>query len=61
VIVENAGFGASFGCPIASLMVERYLNDTIAENRLAKQKKMIETNLIQKYQMGKNMPITSGH
>ena len=61
VVVENAGFGATYGCPIASLMVERYLNDTIANDRLAKQKKMIETNLIQKYQMGKNMPITSGH
>jgi hypothetical protein len=42
-------------------MVERYLNDTIADNRLAKQKKMMETNLILKYQMGKNMPVTSGH
>jgi penicillin-binding protein 2 len=61
VIVENAGFGATYGCPIASLMVEKYINDTIAENRLAKQKKMMETNLIQKYQMGKNMPVTSGH
>lgn len=61
VVVENAGFGATYGCPIASLMVEKYLNDTIADNRLAKQKKMMETNLILKYQMGKSMPITSGH
>jgi hypothetical protein len=42
-------------------MVEKYLNDTIADNRLAKQKKMIETNLIQKYSLGKNMPVTTGH
>lgn len=56
VVVENAGFGAKFAGPIASLMVEKYLNDTIAENRLPKEKKMIETNLIQKYQMGRNMP-----
>jgi penicillin-binding protein 2 len=61
VVVENAGFGATYGCPIASLMVEKYLNDTIADNRLAKQKKMMETNLIAKYQQGKNMPITTGH
>ena len=61
VVVENAGFGATYGCPIASLMVERYLNDTIADNRLAKQKKMEETNLLLKYQQGKNMAITTGH
>ena len=59
--MKNAGFGATYGCPIASLMVEKYLNDTIANDRIAKQKKMIETDLIQKYQMGKNMPITTGH
>ncbi len=61
VFVENAGFGATYGCPIASLMVEKYLNDTIADNRLAKQKKMEETNLLQKYALGKNMAITTGH
>jgi penicillin-binding protein 2 len=61
VIVENAGFGATYGCPIASLMVEKYLNDTIASNRLAKQQKMMETNLLGKYALGKNMAITNGH
>jgi penicillin-binding protein 2 len=61
VVVENAGFGATYGCPIASLMVEKYINDTIADNRLAKEKKMMETNLIQKYSLGKNMPVTTGH
>lgn len=30
VVVENAGFGATWAAPIASLMVEKYLNDTIA-------------------------------
>src|ERR1700752_4653015 len=29
VIVENGGFGADYAAPIASLMVEKYLNDTI--------------------------------
>lgn len=61
VVVENAGFGATFACPIASLMVEKYINDTIAENRLAKEKKMMETNLLDKYALGKNMPVTNGH
>lgn len=49
VVVENAGYGGAFAGPIASLMVEKYLNDTIAEKRLVLEKKMIETNLIHKY------------
>ena len=61
VVVENAGFGATFGCPIASLMVEKYINDTIADNRLAKQQKMEETNLLGKYALGTKMAITNGH
>ncbi|MBS1617490.1 MAG: penicillin-binding protein 2 [Bacteroidetes bacterium] len=61
VVVENAGFGATFACPIASLMVERFINDTVADNRKAKEKKMMETNLLDKYALGKNMPITKGH
>ncbi len=38
VLVENAGWGASYGGPIASLMMEKYLTDTIKriylENRM---------------------------
>lgn len=33
VIVENAGFGATYAAPIASLMIEKYLNDTISLKR----------------------------
>ena len=29
VVVENAGFGATWAAPIASLMMEKYLNDTL--------------------------------
>ena len=29
VIVENAGFGATWAGPIAGLMIEKYLTDTI--------------------------------
>ncbi len=46
VFVENAGFGATYAAPIASLMVEQYLNDTIAKKRQALQKKMETTKLI---------------
>lgn len=34
VIVENAGFGATWAGPIASLIVEKYLNDTLRTHRL---------------------------
>ena len=49
VCVENAGFGARYAGPIASLMIEKYLNDTISTKRLPKEKLMIESNLIYKY------------
>jgi len=31
VVVENAGFGSTSAGPIASLLVEKYLNDTLRE------------------------------
>ena len=34
VIVENAGFGATWAGPIASLMIEKYLNDSIERKDL---------------------------
>ncbi len=30
VVVENAGFGATWACPIATLMMEQYLTDSIS-------------------------------
>lgn len=46
VFVENAGFGATYAAPIASLMVEKYLNDTIAKKRIPLQERMIKTHLM---------------
>ena len=40
VICENAGFGASSAAPIASIMIEKYLKDSIAD---PKRKELIET------------------
>lgn len=48
VVVENAGFGASFAAPIASLMIEKYMNDTIAKKRKPLEKRMLEAKLIYK-------------
>jgi penicillin-binding protein 2 len=43
-LVENAGFGATWAAPIASLMIEKYLTDTITRPDL--EKRMMEGNLI---------------
>jgi penicillin-binding protein 2 len=49
VYVENAGWGASYAAPIASLMIEKYLNDTIATDRKHMEERMFNSNLTDKY------------
>ncbi len=44
VLVENAGFGAAWAAPIASLMIEKYLTGKITRAEL--EKRMFEGNLI---------------
>ena len=47
--VENGGFGARFGAPIASLMVEKYLNGSIeGAARKDLEKRMMTTSLMHK-------------
>lgn len=46
VYVENAGFGATYGVPIGSLMMEKYLNGEIAPNRKYLEERMINSNTI---------------
>jgi len=46
VYVENSGFGATYAAPMASLMVERYLNDTIASSRKLVEQRMLDANLL---------------
>ena len=36
VIIENAGYGATWAGPISSLMIEKYLNRTIKRKELGK-------------------------
>jgi penicillin-binding protein 2 len=45
VYVEHSKWGASYAAPIASLLIEKYLNDSIADNRLIYQKQMTEAVL----------------
>jgi len=47
VICENAGFGSTSAAPIASLMIEKYLKDSITDKvRLAKVEQILNLNLI---------------
>ncbi len=44
VYVENAGYGSTWAAPIASLMIQKYINDTITN--VYAEKQMLEANLI---------------
>ncbi len=44
--VENAGFGATWAAPIASLMIEKYLNGTVSDSRKALEQRVLEGNLM---------------
>jgi len=44
--IENAGFGATWACPIASLMVEKYLNREISPDRKYLEDRVFEGNLM---------------
>lgn len=46
VYVENAGFGATYGVPIGSLMMEKYLKGSISESRKYLEERMLNSNTI---------------
>lgn len=46
VYVENAGFGATFGVPIGSLVMEKYLKGKISESRKYIEERMLNSNTI---------------
>ncbi|MGM9805710.1 MAG: penicillin-binding transpeptidase domain-containing protein [Candidatus Aphodosoma sp.] len=45
VVIENAGFGATWALPIASLCIEQYVNDSISSSRNALYERMKNTVL----------------
>jgi penicillin-binding protein 2 len=49
VAVENAGFGSTWAGPIASLVMEKYLKDSVSQKRKAVEEKMMNAHLINKY------------
>jgi len=46
VYVENAGFGATYGVPIGSLMIEKYINGKISAARKGIEQKIMTSNTI---------------
>lgn len=46
--IENGGFGATWAAPIASLLVEKYLNGEISEERKWQEQRVLEGNLLHK-------------
>jgi penicillin-binding protein 2 len=49
VAIENAGFGATWAAPIASLLIEKYLKDSVSFKRKDIEDKMVNANLINQY------------
>ncbi len=46
VVIENSGFGSTWAAPIATLMIEKYLNGSVKPNWF--EEKMLNANLISK-------------
>jgi len=49
VVVQNAGYGAAWAAPIGSLLVEKYLNDTLRDVSAKKAEEIANTDLLPKY------------
>jgi len=48
VYVENAGWGGTYAAPIASMMIEKYLNGDLAQNRKWLETRILNTDLLTK-------------
>jgi penicillin-binding protein 2 len=46
VVVENAGYGGTWAGPISSLMMEKFLNDTLRPERVKEVERIAGTNLM---------------
>jgi len=55
VFIENSGFGATYAAPIAGLLIEKYMNDSIAPKRKEIEQKLIETDLLNVLEVKKSL------
>lgn len=46
VVVENAGYGGTWGGPIAAILMEKYLNDTLRPEKIKKMEEVAAANLL---------------
>ena len=46
IIIENGGFGSTYAAPIASLLIEKYIKDSIPDKRKYIEERMFNANLI---------------
>ena len=53
VFIQNAGFGATYAAPIAGLIMEKFLTDSISPIRKAVEQRMIESDLMNVIQVNK--------
>ena len=49
VVIQNAGYGSKWAAPIGSLIVEKYLRDTLTEERVKQATMIANTNLLPGY------------
>src|SRR5690606_10680271 len=49
VVVENAGYGGTWAGPISSILMEKYLNDTLRPERVRKAEEIANANLMPSY------------
>ena len=49
VVIENAGFGATWAAPIGSFLVEKYLTDSIRSDRMKEVERIASTDLMPKW------------
>ena len=54
VVIENGGYGAAWATPIASLMIEKYINRTVARKDI--EERMMAGNLIPSIKVELGMP-----
>jgi penicillin-binding protein 2 len=55
VFIENAGFGATYAAPIAGLLIEKYLTDSITPRRKELEQKLIDTDLMNVVEVKKKL------
>lgn len=59
VFIQNGGFGATYAAPMASLLLEKYLKDSLDKKRLAQADALSKQNLIPGYIREKRFELDS--